>query len=124
MERGVVRGVRVVAAIDAARHDDAHRRLLLLHHAYLDGGSVGAEQSGDGCAAGAVRIPCEIERVLRVPRRMVGGRVQRVKAMIFVLDLRAVGHHEADLAKAADDVLGDLRQRMELAERRGAGRAA
>ena len=47
---------------------------------------------------------------------MIGGRVQRVEAVILVLDLRPVCDHEADLAEAADDVLGDLRERMELAD--------
>ena len=47
---------------------------------------------------------------------MVRRRVQRVEAMIFVFDFRTVGDGETDLAKAADDVLGDLRERMQLAE--------
>ena len=55
---------------------------------------------------------------------MVGGGVERVEAMVFVLDLRAVGDDEADFAEAADDVLGHLRERMEFAERAAAaGRA-
>jgi len=39
-----------------------------------------------------------------------GGRggIQRVEAVVVVLDLGAVGDGEADLAEAADDVLGDL----------------
>src|SRR6266849_139779 len=44
VESRVVRGVRVVAAIDAARHDDTHGRLLLFHHADLDGRSVRAQE--------------------------------------------------------------------------------
>jgi len=36
MERRIVRGIGVVAAIDASRHDDAHGRWLGLHHADLD----------------------------------------------------------------------------------------
>ena len=51
---------------------------------------------------------------------MVGGRVERVEAMIFVLDFRAVGDDETDFAEAADDVLGHLRERMQLAERAAA----
>ena len=46
LESGVVRGVRVVAAIDAAGHDDAHGRRLLFHHANLDGGSMRAQEQG------------------------------------------------------------------------------
>ena len=51
---------------------------------------------------------------------MVGGRVERVETMIFVLDLRPVGDGKTDLAEAADDVVGDLRERMQFAERAAA----
>ena len=37
VERGIVRGVGVVAAIHAARHNDAHGRRLFFHYADLDG---------------------------------------------------------------------------------------
>ena len=43
---------------------------------------------------------------------MVGGRVERVEAMIFVLNLRPVSDGKTDLAERADDVVGDLRERM------------
>ena len=62
----------------------------------------------------------KIKRVLRIARRMIGGRVQRVETMIFVFDLRSVRDHETNLAEAADDVLGDLRERMQFAERAAA----
>src|SRR5208282_2671704 len=171
LEGRVVRGVGVVAAIDAARHDDAHRWRLRFHHADLNGGSVGAEKKRFALALAAelcgcpttltrrcratlsaefvlsltplirpsgtfshsrgrrtsalspgsggiiVRFVCKIESVLRVARRMVGGRVERVETIIFVLDLRAVGDHKTNFAEAADDVLGHLRERMEFAER-------
>src|SRR5881396_3152121 len=48
---------------------------------------------------------------------MVSGRVERVETVIFVFDLGSIGHDEPDLAKAAHDVVGDLRERMQLAER-------
>ena len=51
---------------------------------------------------------------------MVGGRVERVEAMILVLDLRPVGDGETDFAERADDVVGDLRERMQFAERAAA----
>ncbi len=55
---------------------------------------------------------------------MVGRGVERVEAMVFVLDFRAVGDDETNFAEAADDVLGHLRERMEFAERTAAaGRA-
>src|SRR5438876_9583475 len=47
---------------------------------------------------------------------MAGRRVERIEAMVFIFDLRSVGDSEADFPKAADDVLGHLRERMELAQ--------
>jgi len=46
------------------------------------------------------RSTCKVEGVLGVAGGMVGGGVQRVEAMIFVLNLRAVGDGEAELAEA------------------------
>src|ERR1019366_8607674 len=40
VKRWVVGGVGVIAAIDAPRDNDPHRRLLLGHHPDLDGGSM------------------------------------------------------------------------------------
>src|SRR5438270_12948966 len=47
---------------------------------------------------------------------MVGRRVERVEAVIFIFDLRSVGHRKANFAKAAEGVLGHLRERMKLAQ--------
>src|SRR5438874_6914956 len=47
---------------------------------------------------------------------MVGRRVERVEAVIFIFDLRSVGHRKANFAEAADDVLGHLRERMKLTQ--------
>ena len=64
------------------------------------------------------RFVLQVKRVLRIAGRMIGGSVQRVEAMIFVLDFRAIGDDKTNLAKAAHDVLGDLRERMEPAQAR------
>ena len=61
----------------------------------------------------------ELETAL-IARRMVGRRIERVEAMILILDLRPVGDGEADLAEGTDDVVGDLREWMQLAERAAA----
>ena len=47
---------------------------------------------------------------------MVGGGVEGVEAMILILNLRPVGNGEAEFAESANDVLGDLCERMEFAE--------
>ena len=53
---------------------------------------------------------------------MVGGRVERVETMIFVLDLRPIGDDETDLAETADDIVGDLREGVQFAQRSAAAR--
>ena len=44
---------------------------------------------------------------------MIGRRIERIKAVIFILNLRPIGHHEAKLAKAFDYVFGHLGQWMQ-----------
>ena len=75
------------------------------------------ERDAPGLQAGCLR---KIKRVLGVAGGVVGGGVEGVEAMILVLDFRAVGDGEAELAEGANDVLGDLRERMEFAERAAA----
>src|SRR5262245_59098661 len=48
---------------------------------------------------------------------MVRRRVQRVKAMIVVLNLWSVGNHEPNFAKTADNVLGRLGQREHFSKK-------
>ena len=62
------------------------------------------------------------EGVLRVAGGMIGGSVEGVEAVTLALDLRAVGDGEADFAKAADDVFGDLSDRVLFAKRTAASR--
>src|SRR5437588_11740277 len=47
---------------------------------------------------------------------MVCRRVQCIETMVFILDLRPIRNGEADFAKTADDVLRNLRERMQLAQ--------
>ena len=51
---------------------------------------------------------------------MIRRRVQGVEAVILILDLRTICHHEADLAETADDIIGHLRQRVKMAEQAAA----
>ncbi|MPM96087.1 hypothetical protein SDC9_143244 [bioreactor metagenome] len=76
--------VRRVAAEDAARRDDAHRRLVGQHGADLHRAGLRTQDP-------AVR---EIKRILRVARRMILRRVQRVEIVEHSLDLRPFGHEE------------------------------
>src|ERR1017187_6901012 len=129
VEGRVVRGVGVVTAIHAAGHDDAYGRRLFLHDADLDGRSMSPQKRGTSSLTPALSpnrggntpsVGCNIEGILGIACRMVGGRVERVEAMILVLNLRPVGHGETNLAERADDVVGDLRERMQFAERAAA----
>jgi hypothetical protein len=117
-----VREIEVVAAIDAAGHDDPDRRLVRLHVANLHGGGVGAEQGAAivGPAAIALNRPGEVEGVLHVARRVLGRHVQRVEAVPLVLDLRPLDDGEAH---AREDLLHPVAhdgQRMPVAEPRPA----
>ena len=47
---------------------------------------------------------------------MVSWRVEGVEAMVFILHLRSIGNDEANLAEAAHDVLGHLRERVQFAD--------
>src|ERR1039458_8938559 len=69
---------------------------------------------------GALR---EIERVLRVPRRVLGRGVQGVEAVELRLHLGPVGDGEADLAQDPAELLADERQGMERAGAPEIGRA-
>jgi hypothetical protein len=47
-----------------------------------------------------------------LPRRMLGRNVQRVEIVEVVLDMRSLGHGEAEIAEDLDHFLPDLRHRM------------
>ena len=51
---------------------------------------------------------------------MIRRSVERVEAMILVFDLGTIGDHETDFAKGAHDIVGDLGEGMQLAERTAA----
>lgn len=64
VEHGAVARV-IVHAVDAARHDDGHGRLGLLHDPHLHGRRVGAQHNA--------RL--HEEGVVRIARGVIGGRV-------------------------------------------------
>ncbi len=57
------------------------------------------------------------ERVLRVPRRVVGLEVERAEVVVVVLDLGALGDPEAHGDEDLDDLVLHLAQRMDVAAR-------
>ena len=92
-----MRIVDLVTPIRRPGRNNAHRRRLGLHRADLNRARVGAEETTVG----------QIERVLHLPRRMVGRDVEGGEVVPVVLDFRAVGQF---VAEAAED-LGDALQR-------------
>ena len=90
VEHRRVRGV-AVHAVDAARRDDADRRLLAHHGADL-------HRARCACAAPAALRPCasalgrlQIERVVHLPRGMLGRDVELGEVQIVGLDIRTFG---------------------------------
>ena len=59
----------------------------------------------------------QIESILCVSGRVVGGSIQRVETVVFIFHLRSICDNESDFTEAADDILGHLCQGVELAER-------
>jgi len=109
VEGRIVRGVGVVAAIDAAgtmmRTGGGWDFITRIgRRRCVCGGEVVYARPHPALSPGrgrsTRRVVGEIERVLRVARGMVGGRVKRVEAMILILNLRPIGDGEADLRKA------------------------
>ena len=81
VEDGEVGGVDLIAAVSGAGCDDADGRRGGFHRADLDAGGVSAEEF----------TGIKIERVFFVAGGVVGGSVQCIEAMVFVLDFRAIG---------------------------------
>jgi hypothetical protein len=116
VEHGRV-GHVVVAPVDPAGGDDPEGRLAGSHGADLDRARVGAQE--EGLALGVARL--EVESVLHLPRRMLGRDVERLEIVPVVLDVRAFGDREAHVGEDRDDLLGDLRDRVDPSLRPLAG---
>ncbi len=84
VENRRVGGVHLVGAVDPPGGDDADGRLLLLHHAHLHRRGLRAQQDVVG----------DIERVLRVARRVVLRHVQGLEVVVVVLHLRPLDNAE------------------------------
>src|SRR3546814_3490149 len=109
MERGGGRHV-AVAAIGAARRDDADRRLRRLHGADLHRRGVGAQQH-----AAAVRLLRQVEGVVHLPGGMFRRDVEGGEVVEIVFDVRSLGDGEAHLAEDGDHLVRRLADRMDAA---------
>ena len=101
-ERRRVRRVEEVAAIHVAGNEHADRRRVRLQRADLHRRRVRAQQAA----------ALEVERVVRVERRVVRREVQRAEVVPLRLGLGAEGDGEAELAEDRLDLLDDERDGM------------
>src|SRR5436309_16042215 len=58
----------------------------------------------------------EVKRILRVARRIVCRRVERIETVVFILHLVTICHDESDFAEAADNVRRYLSYGMKFSE--------
>jgi len=107
-------GVGIVAAVDLARNDDAHGRLLLFHGANLHGRSVGAEKERRRRALGQI----DIERVHVVADRMEFGNIQGLEIVVRRFDFGAFDDGEADGEEDVFNFLEDLADQVMRADGR------
>ena len=105
-----VRGVERIVAVHLAGDDDAHRRRLLLHGANLHRRGVRAQQQA--IARGLALLSGDEERVLRVARRMVRRKVQRLEVVVVGLDLGTFADGVAHRLEDGDDFVHHAQHRM------------
>ncbi len=103
-------GLVAIAAIGAARADDADRRLLAQHGAHLHRRGVGAQQQ-----ARAVGLLREIEGVVHVPGRMAFREVQLGEVVVVGLDVGTFRHREAHVGEDGGELVDHLGDRMHAA---------
>ena len=115
VEHRRVAGVGRIVAMYRARNHDADRRLHLLHGANLHRRSVSPQQQT--LALRLRFLPGDEQRVLRVARRMVGRKIQRLEVVIVGLDHRPFLHRVAEIAEDGDDLVHRLDHGMFRAER-------
>ena len=120
VKRERVRGVGIVAAIDLAGNDHAHRRLALFHGADLHRRSVRAQKQRSGRALRQVQV----ERVHVVAHGMKFRNVQRLEIVIRRFDFRAFDDGKANRKENVFDFLKNLANQMVRCRRGGSRREA
>ena len=113
VEHGRVRGV-AVEAIDAARRDDADRRLLRHHGADLHGARVRAQHL-DGVVVALFARSLHVEGVVLLPGGMLGRDVELGEVEIVGLDVGALGDGEAHVAEDLGHLVPHLADGMDAA---------
>ena len=105
---GEHRGMRrvIVRAEYLAGRQNLDRRLLLLHDMNLAGGRLCPEQE----------FRRQVEGILHVSRRMILRCIQRREVVIIILNLGALVDREAHPREDIDQLVPDLRDRMQAAD--------
>ena len=109
VEHVAVRRVGIIAAIDFARDDDAHRRLLLFHGANLHRRSVRAQQMPAARAR-------DVEGVHVVARGMMLGNIQRLEIVVRRFDFGSGDDAEADRGENAQKFVVGLADQVARAD--------
>src|SRR5437867_12367056 len=98
-----MRGVERIAAVTAPRRHDANGGLVVLERADLDRRGMRPQQD----------VAAEVEAVLRVERRMIFRKIERVEVVALGLRLRTDGAREPQLEDDVADLVDDLRDNVE-----------
>ena len=110
MEDGGVGGVGGVVAVDFAGDDDADGRGLRDHGADLNRAGVGAHE--EAVARGAGVLGGDLEGVLGVAGRVVGGEVEGFEVVEVGFDLGAEVGAVAEMMEDADDLVHGFEERV------------
>ena len=115
-------GLVVVGAVDPARRDHPAGHAVRLHVADLHRARCGcAARAAGGCRRRSLR---HVERVVLLPRRVLGRDVQGVEVVPVALDLRPLGDGEAEVGEDRDDLVHHLADRVDRALRAPGAAAA
>src|SRR5579859_1179064 len=106
MEHGRVSSIGSVTAMHFAGDHHAHRRWLALHGADLDRRGMRAQQQALALRLGF--LSGDEQSVLRVARRMVGWKVQRLEVVVVGLDLGPGADGVSHGTEDVDDVIHRL----------------
>ena len=101
-----------IAAIGASGRDHADGRLLRQHGAHLHRARMRAQHM-----ARAVCLAREIERVVHLPRRMIGRDVELGEVVVVVFDVGTFGDRETQIGEDRGDLVQHLADGMDGALR-------
>ena len=120
-EDALVGGVRGLVAVHAAGNHNPNGRLPALHHPYLHGRGVGAEEHR---AFALLVFVVDPEGVPHVPGGVALGDIQRLEVVVVPLHLRPLHHLKPHAAEGPAYLPEHLSSRVQAAELDGMAGAA